>query len=457
MRVDAKAADMQRPRKPSGRDAELRACASVWNPIRATALQSKRPDFALSTVLHSARRWRPACAKVAGGILLMWAALACPVMAAAQPVQPTQPQKFLTFDRNLSRAQIEAQPNEYVFVWGTSNRALTTAYMKYSPDTLLSSYFPYSRDPDAKHGARFWSAYHPTWVVRRCDGVTPATMYGDSNIVLDISNPDVVAWQVANFLNLPAGVGAVALDNFQFAGRREACGAIEAFGRYVKRHVHRPYDTPLAANRIAWLQKISAALHEHQIKVVINHIPDLSPAGDDPASPLVVRMVSAVDGILDEHAQDALHDANKAVLLVKLVQYVQSRGKWMYLLYQLDDRGSDELESAVANYLIMAGPKTAIYVSYRDHDYGHAPDFSGFDKPVGVPCGPAITKGGVLFRTFSHGLAIYAPFGRNELSVSVPDGYQTVNGRKGDAQINLVAGHGRILYTSSTSGCERHH
>jgi hypothetical protein len=182
----------------------------------------------------------------------------------------------------------------------------------------------------------------------------------------------------------------------------------------------------------------------------------LSPDGDDPSSPVVASMVHSVDGILDEHAQLALWDSRKSALLSKLVEYTNANGKWMYLLYQLGDVSRSSIEPAMANYLTMAGPKTAIYVSHRDDAYGYEPDFKGFDKTVGEPCGPAVTEQGVLIRRYSGGLAIFAPPGLSSVSLPIPGVYTDVDGAAVPKTIRVEGGEGHVLYThpGDTAGCK---
>jgi hypothetical protein len=366
-----------------------------------------------------------------------------------------QPQKFLTFDSHVTYPEIKGHANQYVFVWGATGPSLDAAFTQESPGVVLGAYFPYSRDPDAKRGLDYWAASHPTWVAYTCDGATPATMYGDANVTLDVTNTDVVAWQVANFLNRPAGTNAVALDNFQFHNDGRVCGARDASGRFVQRYRPASYDMVYAQDQVRWLERTADLLHAQRVKVVVNHIPDLSPDGDDPASPIIKRMVQSVDGILDEHAQLALRDARKSLLLAKLVSYVEASGKWMYLLYQLDNTGRSSIETAVANYLTMAGPTTAIYVSRNDDAYGYQPDFKGFDRQIGDPCGPATAQHGAVVRRYSEGLAIFAPPGSGSLSVPVTDVYLDVDGATITGSIRLEAGQGRVFYARNgdASGC----
>lgn len=382
-------------------------------------------------------------AAVLGGLLL----------SALTVAHGSQPQKFLTFDREMTAAGIAAHPNAYVFVWGATNPELTAAFNKYSQNTLLSTYYPFSRDPDAQHGDSFWKSVHPRWMAYACDGITPVKTYGDRNMTLDITRPEVIAWQISNFLTHPAGIDAVALDNFQFANSGAVCGALDSSGRLVRRYDGSSHDLRFARDAVSWLEKVSIALHASQMKVVVNHIPDLSSDGDNPHSPLVQRMLGAVDGILDEHAQVALHDARKFALLAQLVAYTQSERKWMYLLYQLNHPDRSDIETAVANYLIMAGPRTAIYISDGDKTYGHEPVFLGFDKDVGASCGASTSENGVSLRRYSRGLAIFAQAGQPASTVPIKGRYRNADGTDVGHSIQLQGGAGRVLYSASSITC----
>lgn len=375
------------------------------------------------------------------------------LVVGTSAVKAAQPQKFLTFDRDLTPAWVKAHPNQYVFVWGADNAALTEAFVKYSPGTLLSSYYPYSRDPDSHHDARFWLTNHPDWVAYTCGKRTPVTMYGSPHIGLDITNPKVIAWQIANFMKRPAGVQAVALDNFQFRNDGHTCGGLSSKGRFDTNYSGKPQDPVYAEDVVRWLQKVSVALHAHGVKVIVNHIPDLSADGDDPDSPLVKDMVKSVDGIVDEYAQYALDNSRQADLLARFVSYVGAENKWFYLIYHLKAVNEDKVESSVANYLMMAGPKTAIYISDGDSTYGKEPNFMGFDRNIGDPCAGPVTQNGIMSRKYSRGLAIFAAANQSSVAFHVPPGYQQTNGDNAGGTIHLTGGHGRVLYATDNIGC----
>ena len=65
---------------------------------------------------------------------------------------------------------------------------------------LTSKYIPYNLDPIRTNTLQQWMDEHPSWVMYQADKATPAyDTFGDPNVPLDITNPDVILWQVETF------------------------------------------------------------------------------------------------------------------------------------------------------------------------------------------------------------------------------------------------------------------
>lgn len=371
------------------------------------------------------------------------------------PAGAAQPQKILVFTYKLSPSWIAEHGNEYVFVWGASDNSIE-AFSSHAPHAVLSKYFPYSRDPDAKHDINFWKKTHPSWIEFECDGRTPATMYGGKNVSLDINNPEVAQWQAKIFSALPVGVHEVALDNYQFNSRSHACGnAVN--GKFIARYTGEKVDATFANDIVRWLEQVSRALHARHIKVTINHTPDLTSSGDDPSSPLVQRMVSAVDGILDEGAARSLKSANLNATLAKLVEYASAKGKHYYFLYRLAPFNEGTVQSAMASYLTMASTNTAVYMHPLDQHYGsNPPQFLGYDKTIGEPCGPATRHGGLIIRLYSQGMTAFAPPKLPTQTLSIAPGYEDVRGEPVGLSLQMAGAQGRVVYRQDANGCKQH-
>ncbi len=373
--------------------------------------------------------------------LLLLAVLLPPAADCAQP------QKFLVFDYRLSPGWIKAHGAEYVFVWGAADRTLED-YVAASPTPLLSTYFPFARDPEKKAEGD-WLARHPSWIAYRCDQRSIAYQFGDANLPLDIANPAVVRWQIGKFLAAPALTRAIALDNFQTRNFAQICG-VRRGGRFVQRYLPAS-DKKYRAAMVLWLEQVSGALHRAGRKLVINYDVDL-----DADSPLFKRILAAVDGITMELSSPPLTPDRYAA-----ARAITQGNKALYLILELEHPSAVAVETAVASYLMVAEPTTAVYVS-GIQEYGGEPQFRGFDRPVGDGCGSYRQLAtGILVRYYSRGMALFAPSasaaakpaGPTPLpSLSIPDGYQTLSGEPVE-RVSMAPGQGRILYRQDAAGC----
>jgi len=370
----------------------------------------------------------------------------------------TQPQKFLVFDNKLDASWVKAHGKEYVFVWGASQKTMAD-FAESAPGTKLSVYFPYARDPDPGNDLAHWQTVHPDWIAYKCDQKTAAYFPGGKNVPLDITNPAVVDWQHDLITHHKSATKTVAFDNFQLRNELGVCGVNigPAFHAYYSGAAA---DTSFSNSVINWLEEISAKLHESGYRVIVNHIPDERMVGGlkdvDPDSVLTSRMVNAVDGILDEKANLILNNGEVAKDIFRFAQDVQKKGKWLYLLYQMIPLRAQEAQTAIASYLMIAGPKTAISLSYYDRDYGSAPEFFGYDRDVGRPCESYEDDAGLFVRRFSGGIALFVLPGRDPVQVRMPSGYVDVAAQPVLGIVNMDGGQGRVFYRNDNSGCSMH-
>src|SRR5215472_7235106 len=72
---------------------------------------------------------------------------------------------FLTFDSSATPAT--AAPHA-TFVWGADLAHVPMYRASTNPGIVLSSYIPFTRDPDATHTLAYWKGMHPDWVVYQC-------------------------------------------------------------------------------------------------------------------------------------------------------------------------------------------------------------------------------------------------------------------------------------------------
>ena len=206
---------------------------------------------------------------------------------------------FLTFDSGVTN--LSAAAPSIQFIWGGHAPAQWHAA---NSQVVVSAYMTYNRDPDATRNLTWWQAHHPTWVLYKCDRVTPANIDpAYPNIALDVSNPEVVAWQLSTFAVAfsAQGYDAIAADNFDLGNGAAACGVFAANGTWVQLYSTSllSVDPAYTAAQIQWLGAFRSALHALQppLRLIPNFALGSSYAFNSQAA---LGVLQNVDGVLDE-------------------------------------------------------------------------------------------------------------------------------------------------------------
>jgi hypothetical protein len=330
---------------------------------------------------------------------------------------------FLTFDYRVT--DIAAAAAHDVYAWGNDQGHVAAYRASSNPKIVLSSYIPWTRDPDATHDLAYWNTQHPDWVVYACDRTTPVKEFTDPNLTLDISNPAVIAWQADSY-GLPAsqaGYDAIAADNFELSNAFGACGVFRG-GQWVGLYSG-PTDPKYTADALAW-----TALFRQKLQAFprpLGLIPNFSLNGLAANDPSVVALVSHVDAILDEAGYTRYGQGpatgSEWLAIESFVTYVQGQGKGYFSINQQAGATVDRpaIQWALASYLMSKEHASGIYVSGQQ-GYGadnYTPEYSA---AIGTPCGamqPAAQ--GLYTRAFQHALAIVNPT-TSAASFTLPSG-----------------------------------
>lgn len=359
-----------------------------------------------------------------------------------------QPRKFLTFSSALSNDWVKSHGAEYVFVWGesdgdTRNPDRARVWATYAPHTLLSTYFPYGRDP-ARRPPSEWLSSHPDWILYQCDGKSMATLFGHPIVPLDISNPAVERWQIQNFAAAEHSV--VALDNFSTHNVEHACG-VERDGQYVGLYsANSGGQQKFAETKVTWLEHVAKAMHDQKKTVTINYQIDL-PVG----SPLLDRIVDATDAILDEEVYPA-HAPDRFLKLATFASVLQSRHKPLYTIYEVQAVTPNNVESAMAAYLIYAGANGAVDITGMQQ-YGGARNYFGYDRNIGEPCEPYRYADGFFTRRYTQGLTVMRDPTRDVAAYKPDAGFVDVDGKPAGQVYPLAPAQGLVLYRPKSAAC----
>jgi hypothetical protein len=365
--------------------------------------------------------------------------------------------RFLSFDYNIPNPSAIA--NRYDFVWGADAENVS-AFRSSNPKMFITYYIPFHRDngtfadPNARHDLSYWKSVHPDWILYQCDRVTPAYEYGDPNIPLDFSNPDVLSWQVQTYAQQASASGydGIDADNLNLQNLFGACGNYKN-GTWVQRYNGQVNDTQWIADIITWLTRMQQALHSLPHPLAL--IPNLSLAPLSPGDPLIQQVLKHIDGVLDEggftlYSQGYLTDENW-VQHIQFIQSVQEMHKPYYIVNQFPPPSvnSNEIQWALASYLMSKEHLSALFISTRQ-GYGGDTRYDENNAPIGNPIGEMYQGQNVYWRDYSNGRVVVNPSATHTYTVSMnapPGHFVDLYGHYIGQTITLSPHSGIVLLT----------
>jgi Hypothetical glycosyl hydrolase family 15 len=363
---------------------------------------------------------------------------------------------FQSFDYHISDPTTVAQ--YYDFIWGVIPSKVA-AFRSGHPGVLLSYYMPFHDDngafagPEAGtnlHGLKYWKSFHPDWVLYKCDRVTPAFEYGNPNMPLDFSNPDVLSWQLQTYA-LPAdrsGYDAIAVDNLNIENLFGACGFYRN-GKWVQRYTGEIDDPQWHADIISWLTRMQTALRAlpHPLEL----IPNLGfGAGSPLTDPTVQQIVSHSDGILDERGfTDYGHNyitGDNWLQTIQFIKSVQQQHKAYYIVNQFPSVVDHvQIEWALASYLLCKEHLASVFIS-GVQDYGRSLYYPEYSAPIGSSSSEIYQSQHVYVRDYSNGLVMVNPSDTQAYTVRTSfTGYRDLSGNPVSRSFTISPHSGMIL------------
>lgn len=166
---------------------------------------------------------------------------------------------------------------------------------------------------------------HPSWILYQCDRTTPAWYTGlvGRNVPLDVTNPEVIAWQASRYAAPAAAAGydAIAADMFIIHNAFKACGVWQSpgvwkqlyapavpggsTGRTTDRSVSVPGSVvDFASAQVSWLDAFRRAIASYNTRTgqPMGLIPNFAvhACGLVWNDPLMERIRNSTTGVLDE-------------------------------------------------------------------------------------------------------------------------------------------------------------
>ncbi|WP_233882877.1 hypothetical protein [Paraburkholderia flagellata] len=364
-----------------------------------------------------------------------------------------QPRKFLVVEPAVVEQWIKTHGAEYKYIWQSRNDGRNGALWEhYAPNTILSSYFPYLRDSTGTPLSE-WLMHHPEWVLYRCDGENVAFQFGRPIVPLDIGNPQVRMWQIANFsASWQTDVG---IDNFQLGDHERACGIKSPSGTFKPIYSGSAGTERLNSVKLAWLDQVAQTLHRAKKTLTLNYSLDV-PAESETAH----RIISSVDGVLyedywgGEFPKGILTSNSRMLELMKFFSLAQIRQKSVHFIFQLKSVDRPSVQTAMAVYLINSNDRTDIFISAIQH-YGIVPSYLGYDKFVGEACGPATIGRDIIVRRFEGAdVLLHLPDAAPAVFHPRTGRYADVDGKDLAEDIYLSGPVGLVAYRRGKRACK---
>lgn len=334
---------------------------------------------------------------------------------------------FQTFDRNV--ADPGASAKAYDFVWGALPGNVA-AYRAGNPNILLSYYMPMHVDDGTfldqnlghERGLDYWKAVHPDWILYQCDRTTPAYEYQYSNVPFDLTNPDVINWQMQSYVQLASqnDYDAIATDNVLMENMFHACGHFDLHGNWVQRYSGNSVDTRWQDDVIAWLTRMQAAFHQlsHSLLLIANFSAGSIPLNSD----RIQQALAHVDGVLDEsgftHFGEYHLPQDQWLQMMHYVDVMQRQNKPFFLINQFQKAMKHEdVEWVLGSYLMSKQRLSSVYIS-QFQGYGTDNRIAEETLQIGSPRADMYQDQHAYWRDYTNGEVVVNP-GESPVTVSL--------------------------------------
>ena len=301
-------------------------------------------------------------------------------------------------------------------------------YRSTNPNMFLTYYMPFHRDNGtfrsilATLPLNQWKATHPSWILYKCDRKTPAYEFGDAEVPLDFSNPDVLNFQMQTY-GIPAsqsGYDGITVDNLNMENLFGACGTYQN-GKWVQRYSGKYNDGRWEQDAVNWIIAMQQALHNlpHPMAMILNlgYGPSLTPT-----SPLIQQVLTHSDGILDEagftHYGSAFLTDQYWLQAIQLSNIEQNAGKPFYIIDNFPVLNRANMQWALSTYLMAKGHYCNLFVS-TTQNYGIDAWHSEYSAQIGSPTGAMFASQHVYWRNYTHGVTIVNPSSKSTFKVTL--------------------------------------
>jgi len=356
----------------------------------------------------------------------------------------------MVFNYNVNKPDVEQ--GKVDMVWGSS-------FATQPAGVYNTSYIPYSVD-NFSNSVAWYQRNHPDWLEYQCDKKTLAFQFGGATRApLDFANPEVRAYQWANWVDAPLARGyhGIAVDNMGLTNAWQRCGHFDRSGHWVQQYTGRTEDSVFRHDVLGW--EAATYEHIHNYSKTATMQVNVSYQFSEPQADSL-QLMTTTDLLFDERGftnngapgQNVPSPKNWKEI-VDAFKYVESKGVCYTMNGEepepTNEIGQKERLWVLSNYLLLK--ERCTYVSITgitkgSQNYGSLVIFPEYSIPIGRALGPMAKADGVWERMFTGGLALVNP-SDTTATVALPVGnsYNDLNGNPAGPTVTLSPQTGEIL------------
>jgi len=380
---------------------------------------------------------------------------------------------------DTSAADIDNLRNRFDVIWGSFD---PSPWRHADPSALVSRYYILEEDSYEISGRNlaWWEAHKPSWILYACTpsghlttevSYTPGVGFPD--VTLDISNPDVIDYQVRSLASYAiahhynaVAIDEVLLENVMLGGNPRlgqhlrpgyyACGTWHGRTPVVR---YRSRASSLwAADVLNWIRTAHRILAANHLTMIINH-PASALTSTEESLIANVDVLQNETGFTDYGKYTQPNHAGLFNATVNWMHYIQREGKGVVTVAKFVQGGAltaSQKEYAIASYLIGSEGKSDLVMTLST--YSSQAYYPEYNTRLGAPCGE-MTSGGsphIYMRRYSGGLVVLnsGSYPRSSEVAHLPahHAYRDIEGREIRNPLSVRSNDAFVMTTSN--GCE---
>lgn len=306
---------------------------------------------------------------------------------------------------------------------------------------------------------------HPDWLVYLCDKQTLAYEFGDPQVPLDITNPQVRQFMLNNWI-YPAfsyGYDGIAFDNVNLlndltSGR---CGTwtTDFYGhrtwKYLYGDAQSIHGQKYSNSVLAWARFMYSAIKAFKPAASISMNFDPNVTGDQFGTLAFNEQLNPyTDLMLDEggftNGPQGYTVDRYWQLEAGFANDLAARGKAQLLIFSFDYNNLtlEQKEWALGNYLLVKGAHSYIYIASGINngiEYGHMNLIPEYGIQIGHPINTMYQSQNVYMRDYSNGKTLVNPSSKQTYTVSLSGNFKDIYGQPVNTSSITLAPHSALV------------